>query len=55
MLKLDGTDLDDLKNVTIIQVAPLRQTTLPEAVISRFKSKINYSEYLNSGIKIFFV
>jgi hypothetical protein len=35
-LKLDGTDLDDLKNATIVEVAPLRQSTLPEGIITRW-------------------
>lgn len=39
-LKLDGTDLDDLKNATIVDVAPLRQSTIPEGIITRLKFKL---------------
>ncbi len=39
-LKLDGTDLDDLKNATVVDVAPLRQKVTAEAEITRsVKSK----------------
>jgi hypothetical protein len=49
-LKLDGTDLDDLKNATVVDVAPLRQKVTAEAEITRsVKSLKNANEILKTG------
>jgi hypothetical protein len=49
-LKLDGTDLDDLKNATVVDVAPLRQKVTAEAEITRsVKSFKNANEILKTG------
>ena len=34
-LKLEGTDLDELKNSTVVDVKPLRQTLIAEATVTR--------------------
>ena len=35
-LKLDGTDLDDLRNAAVVDVKPLRQTLIAEATVIRY-------------------